>query len=82
MSDQQSHLLRERSYQYHRGSPSQSCRTNSAVKDRKQRSSYLLQKKYGFNDNEIYEAHIHKRLVKRGMEYIKVRIEHMEEDEQ
>jgi len=37
----------------------------------------ILQKKYGFNDNEIYEAHISKRLVKRGCEYIKVRIEHL-----
>ena len=42
----------------------------------------ILQKKYGFNDNEIYEAHIYKRIVKRGMEYIKVRIEHLEQDEQ
>ena len=38
----------------------------------------ILQKKYGFNDNEIYEAHIYKRLVKRGHEYIKVKIEHID----
>lgn len=38
----------------------------------------ILQKKYGFNDNEIYEAHIIKRIVKRGHEYIKVKIEHIE----
>lgn len=37
----------------------------------------ILQKKYGFNDNEIYEAHIKKVIVKRGKEYIKVRIEHI-----
>lgn len=41
----------------------------------------IMAKKYGFNDNEIYEAHIYKRIVKRGMEYIHVRIEHIEEDE-
>lgn len=38
----------------------------------------ILQKKYGFNDNEIYEAHIFKRLVKRGREYVKVFVEHMD----
>ena len=38
----------------------------------------ILQKKYGFNDKEIYEAHIRKVLVKKGQEYIKVRIEHIE----
>lgn len=38
----------------------------------------ILQKKYGFNDNQIYEAHIRKVIVKRRKEYIKVRIEHME----
>jgi len=37
-----------------------------------------LQKKYGFNDNEIYEAHVRKRIVKKGQEYIKIRIEHLE----
>lgn len=38
----------------------------------------ILQKKYGFNDNEIYEAHILKKIVKRGAEYVKVNIEHMD----
>lgn len=38
----------------------------------------ILQKKYGFNDNEIYEAHIRKKVVKRGHEYIRVRIEHID----
>lgn len=37
----------------------------------------ILQKKYGFNDNQIYEAHIRKVLVKKGCEYVKVHIEHM-----
>lgn len=37
----------------------------------------ILQKKYGFNDNEIYEAHIFKKIVKRGKEYIRIRIEHL-----
>ena len=37
----------------------------------------ILQKKYGFNDNEIYEAHIRKVPVKRGQEYIKIHIEHI-----
>jgi len=37
----------------------------------------IITKKYGFNDNEIYEAHIRKCIVKRGKEYIKVKIEHL-----
>lgn len=37
----------------------------------------ILAKKYGFNDNQIYEAHIYKKVVKRGKEYISVKIEHM-----
>jgi len=37
----------------------------------------ILQKKYGFNDNQIYEAHIKKVVVKRGQEYIKIQIEHI-----
>lgn len=41
----------------------------------------ILQKKYGFNDCNIYEAHIVKRIVKRGNEYVFVRIEHMETDQ-
>lgn len=40
----------------------------------------ILQKKYGFNDNEIYEAVIRKKVVPRGHEYIRVNIEHMEEE--
>lgn len=39
-----------------------------------------LAKKYGFNDKEIYEAHIKKVLVKKGCEYVKVRVEHMYAD--
>lgn len=39
-----------------------------------------LQKKYKFNDNEIYEAHVRKRVVKKGKEYIKIRIEHLDMD--
>ena len=38
----------------------------------------ILQKKYGFNDNEIYEAQVRKRIVKRGKEYIRIKIEHMD----
>lgn len=38
----------------------------------------ILQKKYGFNDNEIYEAHIRKVIVRKGQEYVQVRIEHMD----
>jgi len=30
----------------------------------------ILQKKYGFNDNRIYEIKIEKEKVKKGMEYI------------
>lgn len=37
-----------------------------------------LQKKYGFNDSEIYEACIRKRIVKKGEEYIRIRFEHIE----
>ncbi len=33
-----------------------------------------LQKKYGFNDNRVYEAHIKKVSVKKGDEYIKFEI--------
>ena len=38
----------------------------------------ILQRKYGFNDKEIYEAHIRKVLVRKGCEYIRVKIEHMD----
>lgn len=40
----------------------------------------VLQKKYGFDDKEIYEATIKKVLVKKGCEYVKVRIEHLYSD--
>ena len=36
----------------------------------------ILQKKYGFNDKEIYLAIVRKIIVKKGREYINVRIEH------
>ena len=39
----------------------------------------ILQKKYGFDDNRIYEAHIYKDIVKKGDEYIKIRIEKIKE---
>ena len=38
----------------------------------------ILQKKYGFNDKEIYEAYIRKRIVKKGQEYVRIRFEHIE----
>ena len=38
----------------------------------------ILQKKYGFNDKEIYEAFIRKKIVKRGQEYIRLKFEHIE----
>jgi len=38
----------------------------------------IMQKKYGFNDNEIYEAVIKKVVVKKGKEYIKIKIEHLD----
>lgn len=38
----------------------------------------ILQKKYRFNDNAIYEAHIYKKVVKRGREYIRINIEHID----
>lgn len=40
----------------------------------------ILQRKYGFNDKEIFEAHIRKVLVKKGHEYVKVKIEHLYAD--
>ena len=36
----------------------------------------ILQKKYGFNDKEIYVATIRKVVVKKGREYLKFSIEH------
>lgn len=40
----------------------------------------ILQKKYQFNDKDIYEAMIRKRIVKKGNEYIKVKIIHIDVD--
>ena len=34
-----------------------------------------MQKKYGFNDKEIYKLEVEKKIVKKGQEYFKVRIE-------
>jgi Holliday junction resolvase RusA-like endonuclease len=34
----------------------------------------ILSKKYGFNDNQIYEMHLHKVKVKKGAEYITFQI--------
>lgn len=34
----------------------------------------ILQKKYGFNDKDIYELHVYKLLVKKGCEYIEFEI--------
>ena len=38
----------------------------------------ILQKKYRFDDKEIYEAHLKKVIVKKGCEYVRVRIEHLD----
>ncbi len=38
----------------------------------------ILQKKYGFNDKDIHKAIVTKKLVKKGQEYFKVRIEHID----
>lgn len=38
----------------------------------------ILQKRYHFNDKEIYLATIRKRQVKKGQEYIRVVIEHFD----
>ena len=35
----------------------------------------ILQKRYGFNDNQVYELHVIKKIVKKGQEYIKFKIE-------
>lgn len=32
----------------------------------------ILQKKYGFNDRDIYELHIKKTIVPKGNEYIQI----------
>lgn len=39
----------------------------------------ILQKKYGYNDNRIYDAHIRKRIVRKGEEYIKFTINNLKE---
>lgn len=35
----------------------------------------ILQKKYGFNDKDIFDAHVKKVKVPKGQEYFKVKIE-------
>lgn len=35
----------------------------------------ILQKRYGFNDNQVYELHVVKKIVKKGKEFIKFKIE-------
>jgi Holliday junction resolvase RusA-like endonuclease len=37
----------------------------------------ILQKKYGFNDKDIYEAVIHKKIVPKGKEYVCFSLEHL-----
>ncbi len=37
----------------------------------------ILQKRYGFNDKQIHEMHVLKKLVKKGNEYIKFEIRHI-----
>lgn len=36
----------------------------------------ILQKKYGFNDKDIYEAVIRKKIVPKGKEYVSFSLEH------
>lgn len=38
----------------------------------------ILAKKYGFNDNKIYEYRLIKTIVKKGQEFIKFDIEHLD----
>ena len=35
----------------------------------------IMQKKYEFNDRDIYELNTRKKIVKKGNEYIKIKIE-------
>ncbi len=35
----------------------------------------ILQKKYGFNDRDVYELHVKKQIVKKGFEFIDFKIE-------
>ena len=37
----------------------------------------ILQKKYNFNDNQIYDMHVKKVVVDKGKEYIKFKIEQL-----
>lgn len=37
----------------------------------------VLQKKYGFNDNKVYELNLVKNVVKKGQEYIKFEIKQL-----
>lgn len=39
-----------------------------------------LQKKYNFNDNRVYSYLINKRIVKKGQEYIRFKIEKIDDD--
>lgn len=41
--------------------------------------SDIIQKKYGINDNQFMEIHLKKVKVKKGEEYVGIRIEHYEE---
>ena len=38
----------------------------------------ILQKKYKFNDSRIYEGHVYKKIVKKGEEYIRFKLEGIE----
>lgn len=38
----------------------------------------ILQKKYSFNDSEIYALHLRKSIVKKGQEFIDIEIEYFE----
>jgi len=40
----------------------------------------ILQKKYKFNDKDIYELHIKKIIVPKGREYIGIKIENIADD--
>lgn len=42
----------------------------------------VLQKKYGINDNRIYEIHLKKDIVKKGEEYIDFELEYKEKVKQ
>ena len=40
----------------------------------------ILQKKYEFDDNQIYRLYMHKAVVKKGCEFISFQIEELEEE--